>query len=134
MRDGKPQIRGNLSLKSRTSSSRSNESIDNELSTQQLKDIKTAMSKMMKQQHMCEINHTIPLIDESLVIPWRPTWISAKLHEQWTKKKATYLASGHWRVSAARNAVPVLCIPKPNMHKNKPELKTVVDLQEIKIL
>jgi hypothetical protein len=50
LRDGKPQIRRKLSLISRTSSSMNNKSIDHELSTQQLKDIKTAMSKMTKQQ------------------------------------------------------------------------------------
>jgi hypothetical protein len=69
-----------------------------------------------------DINHSIDLIDENLIIPWRPARIAEALRSQWVEKKDLYLKSGRWRISNSRNTVPLLCIPKPNKPKDKPEL------------
>jgi hypothetical protein len=76
-----------------------------------------------------DINHSINLIDETLVIPWRPAWIAEALRSQWVEKKDLYLKSGRWQISNSRNTVPLLCIPKPNKLKDKPELRTCFDLR-----
>jgi hypothetical protein len=75
------------------------------------------------------INHEILLVDPDLVIPWRPSRCPDVFKEQWAKKKAQYLNTGHWRVSTSRNTVLMLMIPKPNKPKNKPELRTAIDLR-----
>ncbi|KAF8222009.1 hypothetical protein L208DRAFT_1526273, partial [Tricholoma matsutake] len=59
------------------------------------------------------INHEIPLIDIGKVYPWRPSRCPKMFQPQWTVKKNAYLASGHWKVTSARNMVPMLLIPKP---------------------
>ena len=44
------------------------------------------------------------------------------------KKGDAYIKSGRWKITSARNTVPMLLIPKPGT--KPPELQTVVDLQE----
>jgi hypothetical protein len=72
------------------------------------------------------INHTIPLIDESKVYPWRPSRCPEPLRPQWAEKRKSYLASGRWQVTSAGNTVPMLFIRKPGSDS----LRTVVDLRE----
>ena len=74
------------------------------------------------------INHTIPLIDESVTYPWRPSRCPEAFRAQWVEKKAAYLNSGRWKITTAGNTVPMLLIPKPGT--NPPLLRTVVDLRE----
>lgn len=74
------------------------------------------------------INHTIPLIDESKIYPWRPSKCPEIFRSQWAEKRDAYLKSGRWEVTASGNTVPLLLIPKLNT--NPPELRTVVDLRE----
>ena len=62
-----------------------------------------------------DINHTIPLIDESKTYPWRPSRCPEAFREQWAEKRDAYLKTGHWEITSARNMVPMLLIPKPNM-------------------
>ena len=76
------------------------------------------------------INHTIPLIDENKVYPWRPSRCPEAFRSQWNQKRDAYLKSGRWKISTARNALPMLLIPKPHKPKNAPELRTVFDLRE----
>jgi hypothetical protein len=75
------------------------------------------------------INHEILLIDENKIYPWRPARCAAVFQAQWVAKKAGYLQTGRWRITTSRNTVPLLCIPKPNKPKDKPELRTAVDLR-----
>ena len=74
------------------------------------------------------INHTIPLIDESKIYPWRPSRCPEVFRAQWAEKRDAYLKSGRWEVTASGNTVPMLLIPKLNTHP--PVLRTVVDLRE----
>ena len=76
------------------------------------------------------INHTIPLIDENKVYSWRPSRCLEVFRTQWNEKRDAYLKSGRWKMTTARNTVPMLLIPKPHKPKNAPELRTVFDLRE----
>ena len=76
-----------------------------------------------------DINHTIPLIDESKTYPWRPSRCPEAFREQWAEKRDAYLKSGRWEVTPSGNTVPMLLIPKP--HTSNPVLlRCVVDLRE----
>ena len=75
-----------------------------------------------------DINHTIPLIDEDKAYQWRPSRCPEMFREQWSEKRDAYIKTGRWKVTSARNTVPMLLIPKPG---TKPlQLRTVVDLRE----
>jgi hypothetical protein len=50
--------------------------------------------------------------------------------EQWAAKRNVYLKSGRWKITSARNTVPMLLIPKPHKPKYAQELRTVVNLRE----
>ena len=76
------------------------------------------------------INHTIPLIDEGKIYSWRPSRCPEVIRSQWNEKRDAYLKSGRWRMTTARNTVPMLLIPKPHKPKHTPELRTVFDLRE----
>jgi hypothetical protein len=103
--------------------------------------IETARSELQRQaESLCRnvdetdlplfraINHTIPLIDESKVYPWRPSKCPEVFRAQWAEKRDAYLKSGQWKITSSRNTVPMLLIPKP---KTFPvQLRTVFDLQE----
>jgi hypothetical protein len=75
-----------------------------------------------------DINHTIPLIDTSKTIPWRPSRCPEAFRDQWAEKRDAYLKTGRWELTTAGNTVPMLLIPKPNT--NPVQLRTVVDLRE----
>lgn len=76
------------------------------------------------------INHMIPLIDETKIYSWRPSRCPEIFRNQWNEKREAYLKSGWWRITTARNTMPMLLIPKPHKPKNAPELRTVFDLRE----
>jgi hypothetical protein len=78
---------------------------------------------------MRDINHTIPLIDESKTYPWRPSKCPEAFLEQWAEKRNAYLKTRRWEITSAGNTVPMLLIPKPNT-SNPVQLRTVVDLRE----
>ncbi|KIM51986.1 hypothetical protein SCLCIDRAFT_33007 [Scleroderma citrinum Foug A] len=73
------------------------------------------------------INHSIPLIDEGKIYPWRPSHCPEALRPLWIEKKNTSLKSGRWEMTAARNTCPMLLLPKPG---SPPHLRVVVDLCE----
>jgi hypothetical protein len=78
-----------------------------------------------------DINHTIPLIDETKTYPWRPSRCPEAFRPQWAEKRdayAAYLKSGRWKITSAGNTVPMLLIPKPGTVP--PQLRTVIDLRE----
>lgn len=76
------------------------------------------------------INHTIPLIDENKTYQWRASRCPEIFREQWAKKRDAYLKSERWKMTSARNTVPMLLIPKPHKPKDAQELRTVIDLRE----
>ena len=76
------------------------------------------------------INHSIPLIDENKVYPWRPSRCPEVFRSQWNEKRDAYIKSSHWKMTTARNTCPMLLIPKPHKPKNAPELRTVYDVRE----
>jgi hypothetical protein len=103
--------------------------------------IETSRSELQRQaESLCQnvdetdlplfwaINHTIPLIDESKVYPWRPSKCPKVFRAQWAEKRDAYLKSGRWKIMSSGNTVPMLLIPKP---KTFPvQLRTVFDLRE----
>jgi hypothetical protein len=76
------------------------------------------------------INHSIPLIDENKIYPWRPSRCPEIFRSQWNEKRDAYIKSGRWKMTTARNTSPMLLIPKPHKPKNAQELRTVYDLRE----
>jgi len=74
------------------------------------------------------INHSIPLIDEKKIYPWRPSRCPEVFRSQWAEKRDAYLKSGRWEITSAGNTVPMLLIQKPK--RDAPELRIVVDLRE----
>ena len=64
-----------------------------------------------------DINHTIPLIDEEKTYQWWASRCPEIFRGQWAEKCDAYLKSGRWKMTTARNTVPMLLIPKP--HKPK---------------
>ena len=75
-----------------------------------------------------DINHTIPLIDEVKTYQWWPSRCPEMFREQWFEKRDAYIKTGQWKVTSARNTVPMLLIPKTGT--KPPQLKTVVVLRE----
>jgi len=73
------------------------------------------------------INHSIPLIDENKIYPWRALHCPEALRPLWVEKKNTYLRTGRWEMTAARNTCPMLLLPKPG---NPLRLRIVVDLRK----
>jgi len=73
------------------------------------------------------INHTIPLIDESKVYPWRPSWCPAPLHHLWQDKHNAYLSMGCLRVESGINAMPMLMLHKCGQPGELARLWTVID-------
>ncbi|PBK62874.1 hypothetical protein ARMSODRAFT_990361 [Armillaria solidipes] len=64
------------------------------------------------------INHTIPLIDEHKVYPWRPSRCPEAFRSQWDQKRRDYLSSGRWKLTTSGNSVPMLLIPKVGKQKH----------------
>ena len=74
------------------------------------------------------INHEIPLIDVDKIYPWRPSRCPEAFRPQWIEKKNAYLKSGRWKITSARNTVPMMLIPKPGAKMDQvPDLRTVVE-------
>ena len=73
------------------------------------------------------INHSIPLIDESKIYPWRQSKCPEAMRGLWIEKKNTYLDSGRWKITTAQNTCPMLLIPKAG---TPPRLRVIVDLRE----
>lgn len=53
------------------------------------------------------INHEIPIINENQVYTWRSSRCPEALRQQWVQKKKDYLATERWKVTTARNTVPM---------------------------
>ncbi|KAG6823375.1 hypothetical protein H0H92_010449, partial [Tricholoma furcatifolium] len=69
------------------------------------------------------INHEIPLIDESKIYSWRPSRCPEALRPQWDAKRAAYVETGRWRVTANGNAVPMMFIRKPGKPGDPPRMR-----------
>jgi len=82
--------------------------------------------------HLQAINHTIPLIDERKVYPWRPSCCPEALLSQWIEKRDAYLCTGRWEITNTSNTIPMLLIVKPWKPGEPGEpalLRTVFDLR-----
>ena len=77
-----------------------------------------------------DVNHSIPLIDESKIYSWRPSKCPEALLPQWKEKKAAYLELGRWQLASGVNASPMLMIKKPPREDGIVRLRTVVDKRE----
>ena len=75
-----------------------------------------------------EINHKIPLIDESKVYHHRQPKCPDAFKPALMAKIKRYTRAGWWMPITATRATPMLCIPKSA--KNRNELRTVFDLRE----
>lgn len=75
------------------------------------------------------INHTIPLIDEEMIYPWRPSRCPEALRPQWDSKRIAYLDTGRWKMTSIGNTVPMLCVKKAGKPANDPQLRTLIDLR-----
>ena len=78
------------------------------------------------------INHTIPLKDEAKVYHWHPSKCPDALRSCWAEKRESYLKSGRWKMTHARNTSPMLLLTKPGTGTKgiPPRLRTVTDLHE----
>ncbi|KAF5353903.1 hypothetical protein D9756_007285 [Leucocoprinus leucothites] len=73
-----------------------------------------------------KITHEIPLI-----VPHKPySWRASNCPDKLLNGKNAYIKSGHWELRPARNAVPILLIPKPGRPDKPPKLWTVIDPRE----
>ena len=75
-----------------------------------------------------EINHTIPLIDETRQYHHRRPKCPDAFKPALMAKIDRYTRAGWWIPTTASRATPMLCIPKSA--KNQNELRTVFDLRE----
>ena len=72
-----------------------------------------------------EVSHKIPLIDESKQLKHRLPKCPEVFHSELAWKIEQYTTAGWWVPAAAKQATPMLCIPKKNS-----TLRTVFDLQQ----
>ena len=75
-----------------------------------------------------DINHSIPLIDNTKIYPWHPSKCPEIFRLQWVERWDAYIKSGQWKITPAGNTIPMLLIPK--LGTNPPLLRVVVDLHE----
>lgn len=76
-----------------------------------------------------DVNHTIPLIDESKVYRWRPSKCPEALKPLWRRKKEAYLRSGRWRPATGTNVVPMLIMPKKKSN-GQLDIRTPTDTRD----
>ena len=76
------------------------------------------------------VNHSIPLIDENKVYPWRPSRCPEAFRTQWIERRDAYVRSGRWMITTSGNTVPMMCVPKPHKKGESPKLRIVFDLRE----
>ena len=63
---------------------------------------------------ICEVSHEIPLIDESKQLKHRLPKCPEAFHSELAQKIEQYTTTGWWVPVAAKQATPMLCIPKKN--------------------
>ena len=72
-----------------------------------------------------EVSHEIPLIDESKQLKHRLPKCPEVFHSELAQKIKQYTTAGWWVPAAAKQATPMLCIPKKNG-----TLRTVFNLRQ----
>ena len=72
-----------------------------------------------------EVLYEIPLIDESKQLKHRLPKCPEAFHSELAQKIKQYTTAGWWVPAAAKQATPMLCIPKKNS-----TLRTMFDLQQ----
>ncbi|KAJ2980416.1 hypothetical protein NUW54_g11009 [Trametes sanguinea] len=78
------------------------------------------------------VNHRIPLKDETRIYSWRLSKCPDAHRASWVEKRDTYLKSGRWKMTSARNTSPMLLLTKPGTGVKgiPPRLRVVCDLRE----
>ena len=79
----------------------------------------------MKLPPFCEVSHGIPLIDESKQLKHRLPKCPEAFRSELAQKIELYTTTGWWVPAAAKQATPMLCIPKKNG-----TLRTMFNLQQ----
>ena len=79
----------------------------------------------MKLPPFREVSHEIPLIDESKQLKHRLPKCPEVFRSELAQKIERYTTAGWWVPAAAKQATPMLCIPKKNS-----TLRTVFDLRQ----
>lgn len=72
-----------------------------------------------------EVNHTIPLIDETVDYKYHHPRCPDNLRPEFFEKLRKMMAAGWWESQSAAQAAPLLCIPKPNG-----KIRTVLDARK----
>ena len=72
-----------------------------------------------------EVSHKIPLIDEEKQLKHKLPKCPEAFHSELVQKIKRYTTAGWWVPAAAKQATPMLCIPKKNS-----TLRTVFDLRQ----
>ena len=68
----------------------------------------------LKLPSFCEVSHKIPLIDESKQLKHRLPKCPEAFRSELAQKIEQYTTTGWWVPAAAKQATPMLCIPKKN--------------------
>ncbi|QRV80827.1 Transposon Ty3-G Gag-Pol polyprotein [Ceratobasidium sp. AG-Ba] len=76
-----------------------------------------------------DINHSIPIIDESKVYRFRPSRCPEALKSLFEIKAREYLDTGRWKFATGTNAIPMLFLPKKTKDGTV-ALRTVLDKRE----
>jgi hypothetical protein len=73
----------------------------------------------------CEINHHIPLKDESFKLPFLPSWCPIAFCLQWKTKQDIYLRTGWWQYKTGLSTVQMLFVKKKPGPNGELRMKTV---------
>ncbi|QRV82349.1 Transposon Ty3-G Gag-Pol polyprotein [Ceratobasidium sp. AG-Ba] len=76
-----------------------------------------------------DINHSIPIIDESKVYRFRPSRCPEALKSLFEIEAREYLDTGRWKFATGTNAIPMLFLPKKTKDGTV-ALRTVLDKRE----
>ncbi|OJA13244.1 hypothetical protein AZE42_10318 [Rhizopogon vesiculosus] len=76
-----------------------------------------------------QINHTIPLIDESQVYSWHQSRCPEALKPLWHEKRDDYIRTGRWEFFSGTNAVPMIMMKKVTKDRSL-RLRTVLDTRQ----
>src|ERR1700753_4223519 len=77
-----------------------------------------------------DVNHSIPIIDESKVYRWRPSRCPEPLRYLWNQKRDAYIKTKRWQFAAGRNAVTMMIVPEKSGPQGEPRARTVLDKRD----
>jgi hypothetical protein len=77
-----------------------------------------------------EVNHRIPIIDESKAYSFRPSRCPAAFLPLWSAKRDQYIKSGRWRFATSTNAAPLMFLKKATQPGEPIKMRNTIDLRE----